>query len=114
MSAVRAGTTEGEGVGTGKCCPEAVAWGDMALWCCCTDRSLCNLVHCNGEVADSDQEGPVRVRERGGTAEKRVCLSGRSTERRGLSDLVIKNKIFVCGRASLIMFWTTDYWLSEN
>ena len=74
MSAVRAGTTEGEGVGTGKYCPEAVAWGDMALWCCCTDRSLCNLVHCNGEVADSDQEGPVRVRERRDSREESVFV----------------------------------------
>ena len=70
MLAVRAGTTEG----ADKYCLGAVAWGDMALWCYCRDRVLCSRVHCDGEVLDSDQEGPVRSREKG--QQRRECVLG--------------------------------------
>ena len=72
MSAFRAGTKVGEGPRPGRYCLGAVAWGDMALWCYCRDRVLCSRVHCDGEVLDSDQEGPVRSREKG--QQRRECV----------------------------------------
>ena len=72
MSAVLAGTMEEEEEGAGRYCAESRAWGEMALWCYYTNQSLCSLVCFDDEVLDSEQEGPVRVREEG--QRRRECV----------------------------------------